>query len=299
MKNVRERLNIKHYWMMLIPGLCLLFVFNTYPLFGSIIAFQNYNPFKGMLHSKWVGLENFEFMFQLPDSRQILFNTINIACLKIIAGMVFSLTFAILLNELRLKFAKRSIQTLVYIPHFLSWVILSGILIDLFSLEGMVNKVVQWFGVQPIQFLGSNQLFPFLLIGSDVWKEFGFGAIVYLAALAGINPGLYEAAAIDGANRFQRIMYITLPGIVPTIVLLVTLSLGNILNAGFDQIFNMYNPIVYESSDIIDTYVYRAGLVSQQYSLATAVGLMKSLISFVLIVISNMLAKKFANYRIF
>ncbi|WP_258171140.1 sugar ABC transporter permease [Paenibacillus sp. R14(2021)] len=296
---MRERSNIKHYWMMLIPGLFLLFVFNTYPLFGSIIAFQNYNPFKGMLHSKWVGLENFEFMFRLPDSRQILWNTVYIACLKIIAGIVFSLTFAILLNELRLRFFKRSIQTLVYIPHFLSWVILSGILIDLFSLEGMANKVVQWFGFQPIQFLGSNRLFPFLLVGSDVWKEFGFGAIVYLAALAGINPGLYEAAAIDGANRFQRIRYITLPGIVPTIVLLVTLSLGNILNAGFDQIFNMYNPVVYESSDIIDTYVYRAGLVSQQYSLATAVGLMKSLISFFLIVISNMLAKKFANYRIF
>lgn len=263
------------------------------------MAFQNYNPFKGLFHSKWVGLDNFIFMFQLPDSRQILFNTVYIACMKIIAGMVVSLTFALLLNEMRLKFIKRSIQTLVYIPHFLSWVILSGILMDLFSLEGMINKVLQWFGYDPVMFMASNHLFPIILVASDVWKEFGFGAIVYLAALAGISPSLYEAAAIDGANRFQRIIYITLPGIVPTIVLLMTLSLGNILNAGFDQVFNMYNPIVYQSSDIIDTYVYRAGLISQQYSFATAVGLMKSLVSFILIIISNSLAKKYANYRIF
>jgi putative aldouronate transport system permease protein len=283
---------------MIIPGLIFIIVFNLYPLFGSIMAFQDFNPFKGLLGSKWVGFDNFVFMFELPDSRQILFNTIYIAVMKIIAGTIASLSFALLLNEIRFRFLKKSIQTLVYIPHFLSWVILSSIVLDLLSMDGMINKFLSLLGAAPIEFLGSNQLFPFLLVGSDVWKEFGFGAIVYLAALAGVNPSLYEAAAIDGASRVQQLFHVTLPGIMPTIVLLMTLSLGNILNAGFEQVFTMYNTMVYESADIIDTYVYRAGLISQQYSLATAVGLMKSVVGFVLIMISNSLAAKYANYRI-
>jgi putative aldouronate transport system permease protein len=291
--------NHKHYWFMVIPGLCLLVVFNIIPLSGTIIAFQNFNPFKGILHSEWVGLEHFKFIFQLPDSRQIIFNTVFIAVMKIIANFVASLSSALLLNEVRKKFMKKTIQTLVYIPHFLSWVILAGILIDLLSTKGMINKFLSLFGVEPIMFMANNDVFPYILVSSDVWKEFGFGAIVYLGALAAIDSNLYEAAAMDGANRFQRLIYITIPGILPTIILLVTLSLGSVLNAGFDQIFNMYNPLVYESADIIDTYVYRVGLISQQYSLATAIGVMKSVIAFVLILISNGLAKKYANYRIF
>ncbi|MOA17961.1 putative multiple-sugar transport system permease YteP [compost metagenome] len=200
---------------------------------------------------------------------------------------------------MRLTILKRWIQTIVYLPHFLSWVILSGILLDIFSYKGPVNGILSVFGISPTLFFARADLFPFIVVGSDVWKEFGFNTIIFLAALTGINPSLYEAAAIDGASRFQRLLNITLPGIITTVILLSVLSLGNVLNAGFDQIFNLYNPLVYSSGDIIDTWVYRTGLLNLQYGLATAMGLLKSVISFTLITISYFLAAKFANYRIF
>jgi putative aldouronate transport system permease protein len=288
-----------HYHLMLFPGILLLVLFSIVPMFGITIAFQNFKPGLGFWRSEWVGLDNFRYLFELPDSRIVFFNTIFIAVLKIVANMIVPVVFALLLNEVRSVLLKRSVQTIVYLPHFLSWVILAGIISDLLSMDGLVNQVVAGLGMEPIMFLGSNSWFPGIIVGSDVWKEFGFGTIVYLAALTGINPALYEAAAIDGASRLQQLRYITLPSLKPTIILLATLSLGNVLNAGFDQIFNLYNPLVYDSGDIIDTYVYRAGLLQVQYGLATAVGLLKSVISFVLIIISYALASKFANYRIF
>jgi len=288
-----------HYHLMLLPGILLLILFSIVPMFGITIAFQNFKPGLGFWRSEWVGLDNFRYLFELPDSRNIFFNTIYIAVLKIVANLVVPVVFALLLNEVRSALLKRSVQTIVYLPHFLSWVILAGIISDLLSMDGLVNQILSGIGIDPVMFLGSNRWFPGIIVSSDVWKEFGFGTIVYLAALTGINPALYEAAAIDGASRFQQLKYITLPSLKPTIILLATLSLGNVLNAGFDQIFNLYNPLVYDSGDIIDTYVYRAGLLQVQYGLATAVGLLKSVISFVLIIISYVLASKFANYRIF
>ncbi|KZS48846.1 protein lplB [Paenibacillus glucanolyticus] len=288
-----------HYHLMLLPGILLLIFFSIVPMLGITIAFQNFKPGLGFWRSEWVGLDNFRYLFELPDSRTVFFNTIYIAILKIAANLIVPIIFALLLNEVRSVLLKRSVQTIVYLPHFLSWVILAGIISDMLSTDGLVNQIIGRFGGEPIMFLGSNSWFPGIVVGSDVWKEFGFGTIVYLAALTGINPALYEAAAIDGASRLQKLRYITLPSLKPTIILLATLSLGNVLNAGFDQIFNLYNPLVYDSGDIIDTYVYRAGLLQVQYGLATAVGLLKSVISFVLIVISYMLASKFANYRIF
>ncbi len=287
------------YHMMLMPGIVLLIIFGIIPLFGILIAFQDYNPGKGFFHSEWVGWDNFRYMFELSDSKTIFFNTLSIAISKIIAHLVIPLMFSLMLHELRTRALKRWIQTIVYMPHFLSWVILSGILIQLLSIDGPVNQLTQLFGIEPIMFLGSNQWFPVIVVLSDVWKEFGFETIIYLAALTGISPTLYEAAEIDGANRLQKMMYVTLPGITTTVVLLATLSLGNILNAGFDQIFNLYNPVVYSSGDIIDTYVYRVGLLNIQYGLATAVGLLKSVIALFLLVISYKLASKYANYRIF
>lgn len=288
-----------HYHLMLFPGILLLILFSIVPMLGSTIAFQNFKPGLGFWRSEWVGLDNFRYLFELPDSRTIFFNTIFIAVLKIVANMIVPVIFALLLNEVRSVLLKRSVQTIVYLPHFLSWVILAGIISDMLSTDGLINQIIVGLGIEPIMFLGSNSWFPGIIIGSDVWKEFGFGTIVYLAALTGINPALYEAAAIDGASRWQKLRYITMPSLKPTIILLATLSLGNVLNAGFDQIFNLYNPLVYESGDIIDTYVYRAGLLQVQYGLATAVGLLKSVISFVLIIVSYVLASKFANYRIF
>lgn len=288
-----------HYHLMLFPGILLLILFSIVPMLGITIAFQNFKPGLGFWRSEWVGLDNFRYLFELPDSRVVFYNTIFIAVLKIVANMIVPVVFALLLNEVRSVLLKRSVQTIVYLPHFLSWVILAGIISDLLSTDGFMNQILGGFGIEPIMFLGSNHWFPGIIVGSDVWKEFGFGTIVYLAALTGINPSLYEAASIDGASRLQQLRYITLPSLKPTIILLATLSLGNVLNAGFDQIFNLYNPLVYDSGDIIDTYVYRAGLLQVQYGLATAVGLLKSVISFVLIIISYVLASKFANYRIF
>ncbi|REE87455.1 putative aldouronate transport system permease protein [Paenibacillus taihuensis] len=287
------------YHLMLLPGILLLIIFSTVPLFGTVIAFQDFIPGIPILKQTWSGLDNFKFMIQLPDSRQVFINTITIASMKMVLGIIIPITFALLLNEIRARSYKRIVQTIVYLPHFMSWVILSGILIAMLSIDGIVNQITHLFHAEPVMFLASNTYFRQIIVWSDVLKEFGFSAIVYLAALAGINPSLYEAAEIDGATRFGKLRHVTIPGIMPTIVLLSTLSLGNILNAGFDQVFNLYNPLVYSSGDIIDTYVYRMGLVDQQYGLATSVGLLKSVIAIILISISNKLADKFAGYRIF
>jgi putative aldouronate transport system permease protein len=288
-----------HYHIMLLPGIVLLLMFSVYPMFGIIMAFQDFNPMKGFWQSSFVGLENFKYMFQIPDSKEVLRNTLVIAISKIIANLFVSVCFALLLHELRIRILKRAVQTIVYLPHFISWVLLGGILAQLLSLDGVFNQTLQFFGIDPVMFLGSNGWFRWIVVGSDVWKEFGFSAIIFLAALTNINPSLYEAADIDGASRWQKLKFITLPGIATMIVLVATLALQNILNAGFEQILNLYNPLVYRTGDIIDTYVYRIGLLETQYELATAVGLMKSIVSIVLIIISYVLASRYANYRIF
>ncbi|WP_409347096.1 ABC transporter permease [Paenibacillus sp. MBLB4367] len=285
---------------MILPGLLLVLVYNYGPMFGIVIAFQKYIPAKGFFGSEWVGLKNFRYVMSLPDTLEVLKNTVFIALMKIAVGLVVPITIALLLNEIMAKFVKRAIQTLIYLPHFLSWTILGGVLIDLLSPSvGIVNSIIGFFGFKPIYFLGSNDWFPYVLVVTNEWKEFGFSTIIYLAALTSINPSLYEAAIVDGAGRLRQTWHITLPGMRPIIVLLATLSLGSVLNAGFDQVFNLYNPQVYESGDIIDTYVYRMGLISAQYSPATAIGLLNSLVSFVLISVAYILAYRFAKYRIF
>jgi putative aldouronate transport system permease protein len=286
--------------LMILPGFIIVFIYSYIPMVGILMAFEKYMPSKGIFESKWVGLKNFKYVFNLPSTIDVLYNTAFIACMKIMAGMIVPLLVAILLNEMAKPFIKRMVQTFVYLPHFLSWVILGGVLVDILSPStGIVNQMLGAIGIEPIFFLGSNQWFPFTLIVSDVWKEFGFSTIVYLAAITGINPALYEAAVIDGAGRWKQTLHITIPGMMPVIILLATLSLGNVLNAGFDQVFNLYSPLVYESGDILDTLTYRMGLINAQYSVATAIGLFKSVISFVLISISYWLAYRLANYRIF
>lgn len=285
---------------MVIPGLILVLIYHYGPMAGITIAFQKFIPAKGFFDSKWIGLENFRYVMSLPDTWQILWNTVYIAVMKIVAGLVVPITVSLLINEMGKALIKRSVQTLIYLPHFLSWVILGGILIDLLSpSQGIVNQFLGYLGIEPIYFLGLDNWFPYTLVISDVWKEFGFSTIVYLAALTSINPTFYEAAIVDGASRWKQTLYITLPGMMPIIILLTTLSLGNVLNAGFDQVFNLYSPQVYKSGDIIDTFVYRIGLVDAQYGVATAVGLFKSVVSFFMITISYYLAYRLANYRIF
>nr|WP_135547891.1 ABC transporter permease subunit [Paenibacillus cymbidii] len=286
--------------LMVLPSLIYVLIYKYGPIAGIVIAFKKYYPVKGIWHSPWIGWDNFQYVLLLSDTPRVVANTLVIACWKIVCGLIAPILTALLLNEVRKSLFRRTFQTLVYFPHFLSWIILSGILIELLSPNaGIVNHVLGWLGIKPIFFLGDNRWFKFTLVASDVWKEFGFGTIVYLAALTNINPSLYEAAEVDGANRWRQTWHITLPGMIPIVVLLATLSLGNVLNAGFDQVFNLYSPAVYESGDIIDTFVYRLGLQQYQYGVATAVGLFKSGVSLVLISISYYAAYRFANYRIF
>lgn len=286
--------------VMLVPGIVLVLIFSYVPMAGIVMAFQKYIPNKGLFGSPFIGLRNFQLLIDYPGIGRIFFNTVYIAVMKIIAGLIVPVTVAILLNELRKEWIKRTFQTLVYLPHFLSWVLLSGILVDVLSpSSGILNQLLGLFGIKPIFFLGSNEWFPYVMVLSDVWKEFGFGTIVYLAALTNINPSLYEAAEMDGAGRIKQTLHITLPGMMPIVILMLTLNIGNVLNAGFEQIFNLYSPPVYESADIIDTFVYRMGVQQAQFGFATAVGLLKSIVSFVLIALSYLLAYRVANYRIF
>ena len=278
----KKKISIRHTWpyhLLLFPGMMVLLIYTVVPFFGNVIAFQNFKP----------------------DTFKIFRNTLVIAIGKLTFNLVMSVFFAILLNEVSNKLFKKTIQTICFLPHFLSWVVLAMIFRDLLDGSGIINSGLMALGIikEPIVFLGNNSWFQGLMIGTDVWKEFGYGAIIFIAALTSINTELYEAAAIDGAGRLQRIWHITLPGIAVTIVLVATLNIANILNAGFDQIYNLYSPIVYSTGDIIDTYVYRMSFENAQYSLATAIGLLKSLVSFILIVVSNFCAGKFANYRIF
>ncbi|WP_254639114.1 sugar ABC transporter permease [Cohnella sp. GbtcB17] len=286
--------------LMLVPGIVIVLLFSYGPMVGIVIAFQNFVPVKGIFRSEWVGLEHFKYIYHLRETREVLWNTVFIAFLKIVGGLVAPLVTALLLNEIVKKYYKRTVQTIIYMPHFMSWVIMAGILIDVLSpTSGIVNQFLAWLGFDKVFFLGNEKWFPYVLAVTDVLKEFGFGTVVYLAAITAVNPSLYEAAVLDGADRWQQTLNVTIPAIVPITILLTTLALGNVLNAGFDQVFNLYNPSVYSTGDILDTYVYRIGLASAQYGVATAVGLFKSVISLVLISLSYVIAYRTANYRIF
>ena len=284
---------------MLLPALVWLVTVSLVPMGGIVMAFQDFIPSLGIWRSDWVGLENFEYMFDLSDTWRILVNTFVIAFGKIVFHILVPLIFALMLNEIRSSAARKTLQTIAYLPHFISWVILAGIMRDIFSRTGPVNQFFALFGAEPVIFWGKEDLFRGLIIGTDVWKEFGFNAVIYLAALTGIDMNLYEAAAIDGAGRWKRLIHVTLPGISSTVVLMMVLSMGNILNAGFDQVYNLYSPLVYATGDIIDTWVYRVGITDLQFSLATAVGMLKSLLGFIMLSASYAIAYKVSDYRIF
>ena len=298
----RKKKNWQKDWqlhLMILPGLLFILIFKYMPLGGITIAFKEFLPGKGIWGSPWVGLENFEYMLALPDTKRVMWNTLFIAAAKILINFPVPIIISILLNEVKNHRFKRSVQTIIYLPYFISWVILAGIIQDLFAKEGLINQFLGIFGAEPVFFLGNKYAFLGVLIGTDVWKNFGYNTVVYLAAITGIDETLYEAAKIDGANRFQQIWNVTLPGIAPIVVLMMILNLGNVLNAGFEQIFNLYNPFVYETADIIDTFVYRISLVEANYSLGTAVGLLKSVVSFILIVTSYKIANKYSDYTVF
>ena len=286
---------------MLLPGVVLVFIFSYIPMVGMKIAFEKFIPAKGLFGpQKWIGLGNFEYLISMPGAMQALKNTIVIAFCKIVLSLIIPITVAILLNEVRSRHFRKGIQTMIYLPYFLSWTVFAGVLVDILSpSSGIVNQFLGLFGIEPVFFLGSNRYFQQTIVWTDVLKNFGFNTIVYLAAITGIDTSLYEAATMDGANRFQRIRHITLPGMRMIIVLMMVLALGNVLNAGFDQVQNLLNPQVYESGDIIDTFIYRIGMLDAQYGPATAMGLFKSIVSCIFISVSYFIAYKFFDYQIF
>lgn len=286
-------------YLLILPSAVLVLIFNYAPMAGLVMAFQNYKPWLGITGSEFVGLDNFKQIFAYRESYQVIINTLIIAIAKIITGLAVPIVMALLLNEVHHMGLKKGIQTLVYLPHFLSWVTVAGMLREILGLDGIVNLVIKSMGMEPVFFLGQASMFRQIAVISDLWKGFGFGMIVYLAAISNVDTSLYEAARVDGANRWQQTLHITLPSILPMIIVMATLSLGNVLNAGFDQIYNLYSPLTYSTGDIIDTYVYRQSLINGQYSFGTAVGLFKSGIGFLLTVISYRIAYKAAGYRIF
>lgn len=285
--------------LMLMPAVILVAIYSYGSMVGTVIAFQKFKSANGFFGSEWVGLENFRNLFTMPTIGQVIYNTVFISLCKMIGGIVVPVLFALMLNEVAKVGVKRTYQTLVYLPHFLSWVILAGIFKDILSQTGVINGALQSIGLGPIGFLSDQKTFPITMIFTDIWKGFGFGSVIYLSALTGIDQNLYEAAQIDGAGRIQQTIHITLPGLLSTIVLMTVLSMANILNGGFDQIYNMYTPAVYATGDILDTFVFRLGIENAQYALSTAAGLFKSGVSFIFIVASYWLADRFAGYRIF
>lgn len=286
--------------LMLAPGIITLIIFHILPLVGIKIAFQHYIPAKGFWGDQvWVGWNNFKLLFSMPRFPEILRNTIVISMGKIFFSMFVAVLVSILFNEVRSLKLRKSVQTIVYVPYFISWVVFGGILMTILSpSDGIVGKLFQAVGLEAPFFLGDPDLFPWTIIVTDCWKDFGMDSIVYLAAITGIDPGLHESAAIDGANRFQRIWHITLPAMMPIILLKSILAIGSVLNAGFGQILILINDNVMSTGDIIDTFVYRMGLVQAQYGLSSAAGLFKSFIGMVMTLLAYYLAHKYSDYKI-
>ena len=279
-------------YIMLIPGMFYFLLFKYFPLAGSVIAFQDYNIFKGFLDSEWVGFKWFEQFFSYPNLIRLLKNTIIISFYQIIFTFPAPILLAILLNELRMQSFKRVVQTIVYLPHFLSWTIVFGFVYTLLSIQtGFVNQAIEALGGSAVNFLQKAEYFRTIIISSGIWKEMGWSAIVFLAAIAGISPSLYEAAKIDGASRFKQFLHITLPGMTPAIMILLLLKIGHILDLGFEQIYLFLNPMTLSTGDILDTYAYRIGILGGKYSLTTAIGLFKSVVGLLMLVIANRASK--------
>ncbi len=279
--------------ILVLPAVAFFIIFSYIPMGGIVIAFKNFQLRKGIWGSPWVGFQQFQTLFSTPSFFEVLRNTVTISLLRLLCGFPAPILLAVLLNELRCQRYKKIVQTVSYLPHFLSWVVLAGIFIQFLSPStGPINIALKALGFEPIYFLGSTKTFVPTIIATGIWQSVGWGSIIYLAAISGIDPALYESAVLDGATRFQRIWYITLPSILPTITVLLILNTGSILNGGFDQIFNLYNDAVLSVADILDTYVYRRGLEGMQYSFSAAVSLFKNGVGFLFVFVTNKIAQR-------
>ncbi|WNS40777.1 ABC transporter permease subunit [Paenibacillus sp. MMS20-IR301] len=287
--------NLWPLYVMAIPGMLFLIVFKYIPLFGTVIAFKDYSVFKGFLDSPWVGFKHFQSLLHYPDFIRVFGNTLILGLLKIVLVFPIPVLFALMINEIRKSVVKKSVQTALYIPHFLSWVIVSGIVFDLFSINGFFNIILGWFGHEPILAMQDSAFFRPIYVLTSIWRDAGWGTIVYMAAISAIDPQLYESAMIDGASRFRQIRHITFPLLLPTVVVLLLLDIGNFMELGFDQVFNLLTPMTYSVGDILDTYVFRTGIQQAQYSFATAVGIFQSVIGFTLVYTFNKISNKVSD----
>lgn len=282
----------RHYYIILIPAIIFFLVFCYYPMYGVIIAFKNFRAIDGILGSKWVGLDNFQNLFNNPGFFSILRNTVVISLLRLMIGFPAPIILALLFNEIKHRYFLRAVQSISYLPYFMSWVVLGGIFSQILSpTTGIVNQAITLLGGKAIYFLTDKRWFVSILITTGIWQSVGWGTIIYVAVISSIDPEMYESSVIEGAGRFQQVRYITLPCLMPTIALMLIFSCSGILNAGFDQIFNMYNASVYSVSDILDTYVYRIGIQNMSYSLSTAVGLFKNIVGLAILLLVNFIVK--------
>lgn len=296
----------QHLWanralyVMLIPGIIYYLIFHYGPMAGVIVAFKDFDIFSGIFSSDWVGLTHFKKLFSSENFFVIFRNSLAISFYKLAVCFPIPIALAIMLNEVRNRKFQRTLQTVVYLPYFLSWVVIAGIVTNLLSpSDGIINVLLKAMGKDAVNFLASKSWFRTVLVLSDLWHGMGWNTVIFLAALTNIDPQLYEAARIDGAGKMQQIWHITLPGLKSTIIVLLLMKIGNIMNNGFEQIFLLYNPNVYDVADVFETYVYRIGLVDTRYDFATAVGLFKSCVSFVMLVTANKLARVFGERGIF
>ncbi len=313
-KKEQSQLSFKHqfskstfyqYWkyryltILLIPGILYFIIFKYIPIYGLVIAFKDYKFLEGIMASPWVGFKVFKEIFALGSFWEVFRNTIIISMYQLIFGFPAPIIFALLLNEIKQVHYKKAVQTISYLPHFVSWVILGGLFMQFLSPSiGPINIMIKALGGKPIYFLADPKWFRGVLVVTEIWKSIGWGSIVYLAALSGIDPALYEAASIDGANRWRKMMNITIPSLVPIITIMLILAIGKLINDNFDQVYNLYNPAVYSVGDVLGTYTYRMGLESMKYSFATAVGLLKNVISFALVIGANQITKRINEYGI-
>lgn len=294
-KKLKKIYAMRTYYLLLLPFMLFIIVFKYIPMYGIILAFKDFKVLDGILKSPWAGLKYFKQLFGAFSFREVLQNTIIISLLKLIFCFTAPVILALFINEIRNLHVKKFFQTISYLPHFISWVIAASILGDVLSVNGPINHIIQSLGGSSIYFLADVKWFRTVLIISDIWKGCGWGSIVYIAAIAGIDQSMYEAAEIDGAKKLQQIWYVTLPCIRPTIVILFILQIGNLMSAGFDQIYNLYSPAVYSVADILDTYTYRQGILNHNYSYGTAAGLFQNAVGFILIIIANYIVKKLSD----
>ena len=295
----RSMLMYRGLLIMLIPAVVWFLVFEYYPMYGVIIAFKKYRILEGIVGSPWVGLDNFERLFRSPTFLNVFRNTLLISFYKLIFGFPAPIILALLLNEIRIQKFKKAVQTISYLPHFISWVVISALIRQLFSpTSGVVNHLLILIGLEPINFMIEPGFFRPMIVMANIWKDVGWGSILYLAAISSIDPQLYEAATVDGAGRFRQAISITLPSLAPVIVILFILRVGFLMNAGFEEIFNLYNPITYSVGDILDTYAYRVGLVEFDYSYSTTISLFKNVIGLLMLIFTNAIVRRFSDYGV-